>query len=92
MSKYLTVGEAASRLGVEYKTVYRLIRSGDIPAGKIGRIYRIREGDLSAFFDRQKQHVAAQAGRTGLTALEGRRCGACGNPMRKRRRGGETAW
>jgi len=70
--------EAAEKLGVEYKTLYRLVRSGELPAGKIGRIYRIREEDLEAYFDKQKRHVVEQAQRSGLTALEGLMCGACG--------------
>lgn len=78
---YLTLEEAAERLGVEYKTIYRLVRTGEIPAGKVGRIYRIYEGDLDAYFERQKQLVSRQAERSGLTALEGRRCGACDKPI-----------
>jgi len=81
MADYLTLEQAAERLGVEYKTVYRLVRSGVIPAGKIGRIYRIRDEDLEAYFERQKLLVADQAKRTGLPALEGLRCGACDKPI-----------
>jgi excisionase family DNA binding protein len=81
MSQFLTLEEAAERLGVEYKTIYRLVRAGDLPAGKVGRIYRIREDDLLAYFDRQKQLLAEQTKRTGPTALEGRRCGACDKPL-----------
>lgn len=77
MSRFFTLEEAADRLGVEYKTVYRLVRSGEIPAGKVGRIYRIREDDLYGYFEQQKLLMAEQAKRSGPTALEGRRCGAC---------------
>ena len=76
MSGFLTLEEAAERLGVEYKTVYRLVRSGDIPAGKVGRIYRIRDEDLEGYFERQKRLLARETSRSGLTALEGRRCAA----------------
>ena len=81
MAEFLTLEDAAGRLGVEYKTVYRLVRSGEIPAGKIGRIYRIREEDLNAYFERQKQLIAEKAQRTGLTALEGHKCSGCGNDI-----------
>jgi excisionase family DNA binding protein len=77
-SRYLTLAEAAERLGVEYKTIYNLVRNGDLPAGKVGRIYRIRPEDLDAFFDRQKQAVAEEARRTRPVALEDLKCGACG--------------
>lgn len=79
MPTYLTLEEAAERLGVDYKTVYRLVRTGEIPAGKIGRIYRLREEDLDAYFERQKQQMAEQT-RT-LKPLEGLRCGACGKQI-----------
>lgn len=81
MGEYLTLEEAAQHLGVEYKTLYRLVRSGELPCGRIGRLYRIRIDDLEEYFERQKQLLAQQARRTGLTALEGLRCGACGKPI-----------
>jgi excisionase family DNA binding protein len=81
MSEYLTVEQVAERLGVEYKTVYKLIRSGEIPAGKIGRVYRILSEDLDAFFEASKKAVADQAGRSGLAPLQGLRCGACGETI-----------
>ena len=81
MSRFFTLDEAADRLGVEYKTIYRLVRSGDIPAGKVGRIYRIREDDLDGYFERQKQLLAERTKRAGPAALEGRRCGACDSPI-----------
>ncbi|HUT61634.1 MAG TPA: helix-turn-helix domain-containing protein [Phycisphaerae bacterium] len=75
MPSYLTIEEVAERLGVDYKTVYRLIRSGEIAAGKIGRVYRILDTDLDAYFARQKQLMARQT--RGLKPLEGTRCAAC---------------
>ena len=80
MGGYLTVEEAAERLGVEYKTVYRLVRGGEIPAGKIGRVYRIREEDLDAYFEQQKERIASEA-RRDAAAVEGFRCGACGKQI-----------
>ncbi len=77
MAGFLTLEEAAQRLGVEYKTVYRLVRSGELPAGKIGRIYRIRESDLEAYFEQQKQQLAQQARDARPMALQGQTCGVC---------------
>jgi excisionase family DNA binding protein len=45
----LTVAEVAEALRVSNMTVYRLIRAGDLPALRVGKNYRIREGDLTAF-------------------------------------------
>ena len=70
MDKFLTLDEAAEIFGVEYKTVYRLVRSGQLPAGKIGRVYRLKRSDLDAFFESTKQKVAAGES----IALKGLRC------------------
>lgn len=45
----LTVAEVADVLRVSTMTVYRLIKSGDMPALRVGKNYRIRQRDLSAF-------------------------------------------
>jgi len=50
--KFLSIEEAAKLLGVDYKTIYRLVRSGEIPAARIGRVYRIKRKDLDEFFER----------------------------------------
>ncbi|MFP4148939.1 MAG: helix-turn-helix domain-containing protein [Nitriliruptoraceae bacterium] len=47
----LTVGEVADLLRVSNMTVYRLIKAGDLPALRVGRNYRIREMDLTAFLE-----------------------------------------
>jgi excisionase family DNA binding protein len=61
MDKLLTLEEAAEILGVEYKTVYRLVRSGKIPAGRVGRQYRLKRTDLDAYFESTKSEVSRQA-------------------------------
>lgn len=45
----LTVAEVASVLRVSAMTVYRLIRSGDVPALRVGKSYRIRQRHLDAY-------------------------------------------
>lgn len=57
MAEFWSIKEAASYLGVGYKTVYRLVRDGEIPAGKVGGVYRIRKEDVDVYFERQKQEV-----------------------------------
>ena len=37
---------------VSNMTVYRLIRSGDLKAARVGRGYRIRESEVDAYLDR----------------------------------------
>jgi excisionase family DNA binding protein len=48
-SKFVTVAEVAGRLRVSNMTVYRLIQSGQLPAVRVGRSYRIREGDVDRY-------------------------------------------
>jgi excisionase family DNA binding protein len=38
----LTVAEVASAMRVSTMTVYRLIKSGELPAVRVGRSYRVR--------------------------------------------------
>lgn len=73
MQQLLSLEEAAEILGVDYKTVYRLVRRGDLAAGKVGRVYRVGREDLEHYFDSTKQAVAAEAGRP-LVALQDLRC------------------
>jgi len=73
MDEFLSIEDAAQVLGVEYKTVYRLVRDGQLPAGRIGRVYRIRKSDLDAFFERSKS-VGIKGGERPLVPLEGKRC------------------
>lgn len=44
-----TVAEVAELLRVSNMTVYRLIRSGELPALRVGKSYRIRSGDLDTY-------------------------------------------
>jgi excisionase family DNA binding protein len=45
----LTLDQVAGRLGVHYQTVYRWVRSGKLPAVKIGTGYVVKGRDLDEF-------------------------------------------
>lgn len=62
MNPLLSIEDAAEMLGVDYKTVWRLIRSGELPAGRVGRVYRLSEADLAAWFEQQKAATARETG------------------------------
>lgn len=49
----LTAAEVADQLRVSTMTIYRLIRSGELPAVRVGRNYRVRAGDLERYLDAQ---------------------------------------
>jgi excisionase family DNA binding protein len=41
--RFLTVAEVASVMRVSKMTVYRLIHSGELPANRVGRSFRVPE-------------------------------------------------
>ena len=45
----LTPAEAMDVLGVGKNTMYRLLNSGQLPAVRIGRSWRITMGDITTF-------------------------------------------
>lgn len=49
----LTAAEVADQLRVSTMTVYRLIRSGELPAVRVGRNYRVRASALQAYLEAQ---------------------------------------
>ena len=53
-SAFLTTEEVLSCLKVNPRTIYRLIKSGELPAVRIGRQWRFRRSDLDAWIDRQR--------------------------------------
>ena len=55
---FLTTEEVLTYLKVTPRTIYRLIRTGELPAVRIGRQWRFRRHDLDSWLDRQ-QHSAS---------------------------------
>jgi len=51
---FLTTDEVLDYLKVTSRTIYRLIKAGDLPAVRIGRQWRFRQSDLDAWLDRQR--------------------------------------
>ena len=54
LKPFLSIREASQYLGVEYKTLYRVVLSGRLPASRVGGIYRIKREDLDRYLDEQK--------------------------------------
>ncbi|MBN1672413.1 MAG: helix-turn-helix domain-containing protein [Kiritimatiellae bacterium] len=80
--KYLSLEEVAELLGVNYQLIYRLARSGELPAVRLGRVYRVAESDLDAYLEKSKtsSSVARPAGT----------CAACGKTYRSEQALGES--
>lgn len=57
--QFLSIREAAQYLSVEYKTLYRLVVAGKIPASRVGGVYRIKRQDIDDYLEGQKGNAAA---------------------------------
>jgi len=51
---WLSTAEAARKLGITTRTLYRLIDEGQIPAYKLGRVIRLQEHEVEAFVDQAR--------------------------------------
>jgi excisionase family DNA binding protein len=48
---WLSTQEAANRLGVTTRTLYRFVDEGLLPAYKMGRVFRLKATDVEAFIE-----------------------------------------
>lgn len=48
-AQFLTVAEVAAMMRVSKMTVYRLVHSGEMPAVRVGRSFRVRESDANEY-------------------------------------------
>jgi len=55
--RFLTVGEVADMMRVSTMTVYRLVHSGELPAVRFGRSFRIPESAVIAAIETPAQNV-----------------------------------
>ena len=60
----LTIAQAAEYLQFHPDKVYRMVRSGELRAAKIGKEWRIRRADIDRLLDERASDVASE-GRTG---------------------------
>ena len=63
--------EVAALLDVNYQLIYKQVRTRELPASRIGKVYRVSRTDLDAFLDRSKNH-------------SGGICTVCGNHYQSR--------
>lgn len=71
--EYLSLEEVAEVLGVTYQLIYRLVRTGELPASRLGKLYRVSRSDLASYLERTKREAAS-----------GGTCAACGTFYRSR--------
>lgn len=48
---WLSTGDAASRLGVTTRTLYRFIDEGQLPGYRFGRVIRLKQDEVDAFIE-----------------------------------------
>ena len=53
----LTVAEVAKVMRVSNMTVYRLIKSGQLSAIRVGKNYRIRRADMDRYLTERAVHI-----------------------------------
>lgn len=53
-AEWLGTREAAERIGVTQRTLYRFIDKGQLPAYKFGRVIRVKVADIDAFIEQNR--------------------------------------
>jgi excisionase family DNA binding protein len=56
--KYLTIEEVAELMGVNYHLIYRLVRSGELPSYRVGKLYRVSQEDLDLFLQKNRHDAS----------------------------------
>jgi len=51
---WMSTQEAARHLGITTRTLYRFVDEGDLPAYRIGRVFRLKRSDVDAFIERSR--------------------------------------
>jgi excisionase family DNA binding protein len=69
--EWRSVEQVAERLGLHVRTVRGYIRDGRLKAVRIGKQYRIAQGDLDAFIGRPAEAVRSRAEVSAVVEFEG---------------------
>jgi len=51
---WMSTQEAARRLGVTTRTLYRFVDEGLLPAYKMGRVFRLKQSDVDTFIEQSR--------------------------------------
>jgi excisionase family DNA binding protein len=49
--EWLSTKEAADRLGITLRSLYRFVDEGSLPAYRFGRVIRLKSGDIDTFIE-----------------------------------------
>lgn len=50
----MSTQEAARRLGITPRTLYRFMDEGSLPSYKMGRVFRLKKDDVDAFIEHSR--------------------------------------
>ncbi len=91
--KFYSLEEVAELFGVNYQLIYKLVKTGELPSVRIGKMFRVSEPQLKTYMDRQstgtpasgqQEHICALCGRKYYSALSiAGQCKECGAPLCK---------
>ena len=84
--EFYSLEEVAGLLGVNYQLIYKLVRSGELAAARIGKVYRVSRLDLDHYLEQSKGHagggtcaVCGKVYHSRLSLKES--CPECGEPI-----------
>ena len=69
--RWLSTADAAKRVGITPRTLYRFIDNGEVPAYRFGRVIRLKESEVDAFIESCRiepgtlEHLYPDAGTPG---------------------------
>jgi excisionase family DNA binding protein len=72
MSAYHSVSQIGRELGKSPPAIIRLIHSGQLPAIRTGRTYRIARSDLVAYLERARVRPRSESERLGQAVADHR--------------------
>lgn len=89
--KFYSLEEVAEIFGVNYQLIYKLVRSGELPSVRIGKMFRVSEAQLKMYMDSQSVGAPASGENATICSRCGRKyystlsitgkCRECGAPL-----------
>ncbi len=91
--KFYSLEEVAEIFGVNYQLIYKLVKNGELPSVRIGKMFRVSAAQLKEYMDRQSIGTPASGQHEYICSLCGRKyfsafsisgeCRECGSPICK---------
>ena len=89
--KFYSLEDVAEIFGVNYQLIYKLVKSGELPSVRIGKMFRVSEAQLKLYMDSQSigspasgenARVCSRCGKKYYSALSiTGQCRECGAPL-----------